>query len=50
VAVPERIRRERIKYQKCLEQADEACRRGRIDVSHMAGVLGRLVRAQLQGK
>lgn len=50
VALPERIRHERLKYQTCLEQADEACRRGRIDVSHMTGFLGRLVRAQLQGR
>ncbi len=47
VELTERIRRERLKYQKCLEEADGAWARGNLNVSHMAGFLRRLVKEQI---
>lgn len=48
VALPERILREKRKYFTCLEQADRAWKKKRLDVSHMKGFLERLLRAQLK--
>ena len=46
--LPERILREKLKYWRCLQEADSAYRRRRtVSVSHMEGFLGRLLRAML---
>ncbi len=43
------IKRDVRRYYKCLEQADLACRKGRVNVSHMRGFLERLVIELLTG-
>jgi Fic family protein len=48
VTVPERIQREKQKYYRCLEEADDMWRRHKVvNVSHLAGFLRRLIRAQV---
>lgn len=48
--VPERIQRDRKRYYAALSAADEAWARGRVDVSSLASVLRRALRAQLTEK
>ena len=48
LTLPERIANEKRKYVRCLEEADRAWKRKRVNVSHLAGFLSRLTGAQLR--
>ena len=47
VMLPELIKREPIKYHRCLEEADRAWKRGAVNVSALEGFLLRLLRRQV---
>jgi Fic family protein len=49
VALPELIKREPLKYRRCLEEADKAWKRKCINVNALEGFLERLMKAQLKG-
>lgn len=47
--IPDQIVQDRSGYFRSLDASDEACREGRIDVSRMEELLGRMLARQLAG-